>query len=25
MKEAGFRDVDCLWKYFNHAVVVGIK
>ncbi len=25
MKEAGFRDVDCLYKYFNHAVVVGIK
>ena len=25
MKEAGFRDVDCLWKYFNQAVIVGIK
>lgn len=25
LKEAGFKDVDCVWKYNNFAIIVGYK
>ena len=25
LKESGFERVDCVWKYYNMAIVIGLK